>query len=238
MRHSLFALFLLSAILINAFDPAFQLTDTPRKSVFLSGELDISSVSSESFDRGLDSMLYSGFRAAIEYRNVMPFGAEIRMGYDAGLTAISGGIAYNYATFIFPVSSRTEIFYTYSRNGLDVHEFFSRESIMLNVIDYIKFYYEVMYCTGRSDCGMSGGLLISIPFDFMYFEKLSISYENQFYSWDFGTGNNFIAGISLTTWGHQFSLYASNFNTAYPYQYTGSTGRYFLGAGIKRNFEF
>lgn len=238
MKYLLILALVIACLSLQAFDAAFLLTDTPRKTVFLAGELDINLISRESFDAGLDSMLFSGFNTAVEYRALMPFGTEVKMGYDAGLSAISGGIAYNYATLFFPVSSRSEIFYTYRRRAIDRHEFFTRETVLIKVIDYIKFYYQVMYSTGNADCGMSGGILLSIPFDFMYFEKMSISYENQFYSYDRGMSNKFIASLSMTTWGHQFSFFTSNFNTHYAYQYSANSSRYFFGMCIKRNFDF
>ncbi len=221
-----------------SFETSFLLADNPEKTVFLSGELDINTLSIADFSNGIDSMLYSGFNTSIDYRALFPFGIEIKTGYDAGLSALSGGIAYNYTNLFWPISSRSEILYVYRKNGTDMHEFFTKEIVMAGILDFFKIYYEIIYSTGSSDGGMTAGAIISMPFDLMYFEKLSVLFESQFYSYDAGSLNRFIAGIALTTWGHQFSVFTANFNTSFPYQYTGPSDHYFVGMNIKRKFEF
>ncbi len=239
MKKIIMLIIILFAFIINAYDLSFILTDNPRKEVFFSGELDIVSLGLSPLSSGLDSIIYSGINTYIDYRALLPFGIEFKIFYDTNNKKIGLGPAFNYLIPLMPVSSRTYIEYRNSRNlNTAQHSFSAGQIIMIDLISIIKAYYEIAYESNLKDGCMKAGAMIALPFEIMYFEKLAIVFEDEFFTFTNGIQNRFLTGIYMTTWGHQFAITLSRFNTYFPYEYTGLDNKFYFGFNIKRNFDF
>ncbi len=239
MKKIVILIIILFAFIVNAYDLSFILTDNPRKEVFFSGELDMTSLGLSPISSGLDSTIYSGVNTYIDYRALLPFGIEFKIFYDTNNKKIGLGSAFNYMIPLMPISSRTYVEYRNTRNtNIAQHSFSAGQIIMIDLISIIKAYYEIAYESNLKDGFMKAGAMIAVPFEIMYFEKLAIIFEDEFFTFTNGMQNKFLTGICMTTWGHQFSFTLSRFNTYFPYEYSGLDNEFYFGFNIKRNFDF
>ncbi|MFO8061301.1 MAG: hypothetical protein R6U31_00060 [bacterium] len=225
-----------------AFTPSYLSLEKPVKSPFISSELNIKgNFTGDMMSDPVDSFLAGNTNTAIAFKTLFPGGIDIIAGYDSYHRDVSLTGAWSWMPMFSPVSTRI------SAAGYSTEQSGSRQAgangtamVNLSAGSALNCFIAGHYDT-HNDFLAGAGIMIGLPFEFLYFERAGIEAEYYFLTLPAGTGDPvYKTALFFKTWGHQFFITLSNSPAAgiRTFAEGGDNNALYAGFAIRRYFEF